>query len=322
MTIIRQILVFIIILLNFFPVHIFAYNDIKDNSSFQVFLYMEKYTFNFNESILLHINIKNKSGIKKSFKIYDTDYTSFRPVVYDMNGREADTLVDYRLKNKTAVEAIKDSNSRIIELSHNETFCHSIDLKNIYKIEPEKEYRLKALFFQDAENQTAIISDNQLNFKTLRDLNVTSNSGISRILKFSSPSRGLSPFEVVLLFLRAEKDRNWDNYFKYIDIDKFIKAYPDYVKIYNQAIKKNDIEQKEKIVIEFVNFLKEERSDYILSYEVQNELKSSQSISYVDAFVKRFAARNPVFYKYRYSLEKYENLWLITDVEVTVAKRQ
>jgi hypothetical protein len=322
MTILRYIPVFIIIFFNFIPDIVFAQNEAKGNTLFEVYLYMEKYIFADNESMLLYINIKNKSGSKKSFKIYDADYTTFRPVVYDMNGKEADSSVEYRLKNLTLLQAIKDSTSRIIELSQNETFTHTIDLGNIYKIIPEREYRVKALFSSDVENQDFIVSYNQLTFKTIKAFNETSKSGISRLPKFSSPVRGLAPFEVVMLFLKAEKDRNWDNYFKYLDIEKFIKAYPDYVKIYNQASKKNDIERKEKIVIEFVNFLKVERSDYIINYEVQNELKSSERNSYVEALVKRFAAGNPVYYRYRYSLERYENLWLITDVEVTVAKGQ
>jgi hypothetical protein len=321
MTILRLIAIFTI-LLNFLHFDVFAQNEIKWNASFEIYLYMEKYTFADNEPIMLYINIKNKSLTKNSFKIYDADYTSFRPVVYDMDGKEAETLVEYRLKNNTLAETVKDSAFRVIELSQNETFTHTIDLASIYKIIPEKEYRIKALFSSNAENQASAISYNQLTMKIVKSVNEAGQSGISRIAKFSSPARSLSAFEVVMLFLKAEKDRNWDNYFKYIDIEKFIKAYPDYVKIYNQAVKKNDFEQKEKIIIDFVNFLKIQRSDYIVNYDVQNELKSSDKSSYVYALVKRFAAGNPVYYRYRYSLEKYENLWLITDVEVTVSKGQ
>ncbi len=300
----------------------FAQNETGTGISFEVCLYMEKYTFTDNEPMLLYINIRNKSGLKKSFKIYDADYTSFRPVVYDMNGREAETSVEYRLKNKSVSEVIKKSGSRIIELSGNEIFTYTIDLAGIYRIIPEKEYRVKAFFSPNADNESAALSSNQLKFNIVKRSGGAAESGISRIAKFSSPARSLSPFEVVMLFLKAEKDRNWENYFKYLDIDKYIKAYPDYVKIYNQAIRINDIERKEKIILEFVNFLKAQRSDYIINYEVHSELKGSESSSYVEAIVKRFAAGNPAYYKYRYSLEKYENLWLITDVQVTVSKGQ
>ena len=320
MAIIRFAIILIIFVLNYLMLPAFSFNDNESNSALDVFLYMEKYTFDDNEPVKLCINIRNKSSNKKSIKIFDTDYTSFRPVVYDMNGREADTLIDYRLKNKSISDAVKNSSSRIIELSSNETISHSIDLKKVYRIDIDKEYRVKAFFSPDVETQNSIVSGNQLSFKTVKALNGITKSGVSRNLKFISPARELSPFEVVLLFLRAERDRNWENYFKYVDAEKYIKAYPDFVKIYDQAIEKNDLEQKDKIIVEFVNYLRKERSDYILSYDIQNELQSSENNSYVEVFVKRFAARNPSFYKYRYSLEKYKNLWLITDVEVTVAK--
>ena len=322
MSITRLAIILIIFIFNCFTFPVFSLSDAEDNAPFDVLLFMEKYTFDSNEPVSLCINVKNRSLNKRSIKIFDNVYTSFRPVVYDMNGREADTLIDYRLKNKSLSEAIKNSNSRIIELSSNESFSHSVDLKKIYKIDTNKDYRVKVLFAPDIENQNAVMSANQLTFKTIKAVNGISKSAISRNLKFTSPARELSPFEVVLLFLRAEKDRNWDNYFKYIDTEKFINAYPDYVKIYDQAIQKNDVEEKDKILLEFVNYLRKERSDYILSFDIQNELLGSENNSYVDVIIKRFAARNPNFYKYRYSLEKYKNLWLITDVEVTVAKGQ
>ncbi|MBN2403102.1 MAG: hypothetical protein JXN64_11970 [Spirochaetes bacterium] len=225
------------------------------------------------------------------------------------------------MKNKSISETIKNSGSRVINLAQNEAFSHSIDIKNIYRIEPEREYRVKVLFSPDAEDQNIHVSTNQLTFIMLQSGD-TGKSGISRISSFTSPARELTPLEIVLLFLKAEKDRNWDNYFKYMDIEKYIKAYPDYVKIYDQAVTADNIEKKENIVIEFVNFLKKERSDYIISYLVQNELKSSENNSYVEVLVKRFAVRSPVYYNYRYLLEKYDNLWLITDVQVTVAKGQ
>ena len=105
-------------------------------------------------------------------------------------------------------------------------------------------------------------------------------------------------------------------------IDSYINAYPDYVKIYNEAIKNNDIKKKENIIHEFVNFLKEKRSDYIIDYKVLDQLKQSENDFFVHALVKRFGAGLPFMYKYKYSLEKYENFWIITDVHATVVKGQ
>ena len=178
------------------------------------------------------------------------------------------------------------------------------------------------MFSPDAADLNAIVSENLITFNILKFSSDIKKSGISRIKRFTSPARDFSPSEIVLLFLKAEKDRNWNNYFKYMDIEKYINAYPDYVRVFNEADKKNDIEQKEKIILDFADFLKEERNDYIISYQVQKELQKNENTSYVEAQVTRSSAGNPFKYKYRYSLEKYENLWIITYVEVTVSKRQ
>jgi hypothetical protein len=216
---------------------------------------------------------------------------------------------------------IFSSNSRVIDIARNESFTYTVDLKNLYKLEPE-EYRVKVMFSPEADERNSIQSDNQLTFRVAKAVGVYKKSGIARINRFAMTSRGVSPAEVITLFLKAEKERNWDNYFKYLDMEKFINAYPEYVRIYNEAVRKNDLEEKEKIIIEFANFLKEEKSDYIISYQVQRELKRTEEESYVEAMVTRFSARSPFSYKYRYSLEKFDNLWLITDVEVTVFKGQ
>jgi hypothetical protein len=84
----------------------------------------------------------------------------------------------------------------------------------------------------------------------------------------------------------------------------------------------NDIEGKEKIILQFVNFLKEKRSDYIISYKILDELMRTKDNYYVEALVKRFGDVDPSTYRYKYSLEKYENLWIITNLEATVVKRQ
>lgn len=296
-----------------------AFSMTADNRDFKVFLVLDKLAFEENEKILLHINIKNIADNIREFKIYDTVYTSFRPVVYDTDGRELENIVPYRLKNRNISDVIKDADTRIIRLSDNETFSYTVDLKKLYKIDNKGNYRIKAFFSPDAADSFSLISDNQLNFKVLKKSDVM-YSGIAKIRRFVSPERALSASEVISLFLKAEKENNWDNYFKYIDVEKYINAYPDYVRIYKQAVKDNNIEEKEKIILEFVNFLKEKRTDYIISYRVLDEFVNKNDDYYVEALVKRFGPDNPFIYRYKYSLEKFKNIWIITDIEATVVK--
>ena len=45
-----------------------------------------------------------------------------------------------------------------------------------------------------------------------------------------------------------------------------------------------------------------------------------RNIAYVYARVRRFEVRIPSIYRYKYTLEKFRDFWLITDVEATVMK--
>lgn len=317
-----SIILIFLLSLSFLPVFVQAEDDLRSSRKpFKVYINFERLSFEESEPVMLYISIKNNSNVNQSFKIFDVEYTTFRPVVYDMDGREPETLVEHRLKGLKSEEILGDRKPRVIELSGNDIFSYTVDLKTLYNIEPEREYRVKALFYPDALTSEPVICENQLNFMIMQYSGIDS-SGIARIRRYISPERELSPSEVVLLFLKAEKDRNWDNYFKYIDIESYINAYPDYVRVYNEAVRNNDLEKKERIILEFVDFLKKERSDYIISYKILNELMRTRDNYYVEALVNRFGAVDPFTYRYKYSLEKFENFWIIKDLEATVVKRQ
>lgn len=280
-------------------------------SPFRLFLYMDRSTFTEDDPVLLHMIVRNFSDRKEYFVVYDELYTTYRPVVYTAMGREAELIVDYRLKNLSIDEVIKDRYPRIVELMPNETFVYSVNLKKLYTLEKENEYRVKGFFDPDIKNPGTIAGGNTLTFKITRSPDFTPRSGVVRV------SREVSPSEVVLLALTAEKERNWNNFFKYIKTENLINAYPEYVRLYNSA----DEIEKLKILEDFNKFLTRKRTDYIKEFSVLDEMiLSDKNIAYVDVRVRRYGPRLPFVYRYRYTLEKFQRLWLIIDVDATVVK--
>jgi hypothetical protein len=76
-----------------------------------------------------------------------------------------------------------------------------------------------------------------------------------------------------------------------------------------------------KIEEEFIRFLSRDRKDYILDFKILDEnIVRDRNIAYVDARVRRFEVRIPSIYQYKYTLEKFRDFWLITEVEATVMK--
>ncbi len=313
MAIVRCIIINVFLLLVIFGSSrpLFSYARENTQDVFRVYLYMDKLSFREDEPVVLHICVKNYSGQRESLVVYDAQYTTFRPIVYD-NGKEAEIIVPYRLMNRKMNKVLKSSRARIIELSRNETFQYSVDLRNIYKIEADKEYRVKANFFRDAKGEAALSSENILTFRIYRPTGPIGRSAVKR------RTRSISPSEVVLLFLNAEKSSKWDNYFKYIRLESYIDAYPDYVRIYKKA----DEIKKAAIIDDFIKFLKKKRIDYIIDFEVLDPLMRGRTTAYVDAEVKRYGPRYPFIYKYRYTLERFRSFWVITDVEASVIKGQ
>ena len=177
----------------------------------------------------------------------------------------------------------------------------------------DTEYRVKVLFFPDIEEQNLIPSDNTLNFTIQQSDIFDKKSSIPK------EERHISPSEIVLLMLHAEKSKKWDDYFKYLKIESFISAYPAYVRTYKIA----EETKKLKIIEDFKKFLKKDRNDYILEYKILNQsLLDDNNYAYVDTLVKRYGIRIPYTYIYRYTLEKYKNFWVITDVQANVIKGQ
>ncbi len=287
------------------------------SGDFLVYLRLDKEKYYENEDIVLKMCIRNRSVGIISFTVFEDnrrdlpDYTTFQPVVFDNFGREAEIIIPYRMKNLKAEQVVKRMKKRIIELAPGEEFIHSVNLRNVYDLIPEKKYRVRGYFFKNFSENSIIKSNNVLYFRTAGRKKEPPRYLAKRYIHEVSPS------EVVTLALNAERDKDPERMIKYFKVEKYINSYSDFVRKYNIA---DNIERK-IIINDFIKFLSRERDDYILNYRIlKDEIESSGKIAYVDVIVERYFPKRPYRYLYRYTLEKYKNLWLIIDLEATVKK--
>lgn len=298
-----------LLLLFLFQANVFSQDIGKD---INVIAHLDKLSFNDSERIILDISLQNISNAKVQINIYDHIYTSFQPIIFDSEGKEAEMLVEYKLKNTDINKVVKDIKARVIELYPNETFTYKVNLKDIYKIEPFKDYNVKVIFYADIAGNIKVYSKDSIKFGVCYTNNT--NKQIKKPVAVKDVS--VTPAETVTLMLIAESDNNWTNFLKYIKLNKYINAYPDYVEVYNQA----DDYQKVKVLDDFENYLKKKREDYLLEFKVLEQSGSIEDgAAYVDVLIKRFGPKTNFNYKYRYKLE-YDKRWLVTDIEVTLVK--
>ncbi len=308
-------------------------SDCRETYSFSVNLHLEKQKFHNSEDIMLNIQIKNVTDDEISFFIYDSpkrsdifdkargdnaDYTTFKPVVFDMKGRNAELIVPYIITARDSKETISWMKKREIKLAAGETFMHTQNLKRIYNFEPEKNYRLRLHFFpfigEEADENKIIVSSNELSFKVIND---------KAYIPFQAKDPGgvkLTPSEVVLLLLSAEKESKWERSLKYIDTDKFIHSYPDFSRKYDLA----DDYDKKIIEKDFIRFLINQRNDYLIDYRIINEeIDNTGLVSYVTVDAARNSMIRTQRMKYVYRLEKNSEgdyLWLVSGLEASITK--
>ncbi len=308
-------------------------SDCRETYTFSVNLHLEKQKFHNSEDIMLNIQIKNITDDEISFYIYDSpkrsdlfdkargdnaDYTTFKPVVFDMKGRNAELIVPYIINGKDSKETISWMKKREVKLAAGETFMHTQNLKRIYNFEADKNYRLRMHFFpfigDPADENKVIISSNELSFKVIND---------KAYMPFHAKDPGgvkLTASEVVILLLDAERERQWERSLKYIDIDKYIHSYPDFSRKYDLA----DDYDKKIIEKDFIRFLVNRGNDYLVDYKVVNEeIDSTGLVSYVTVDASRNSMISSQRMKYVYRLEKNSEtdyLWLVSGLEASITR--
>ncbi|MFW5770774.1 MAG: hypothetical protein ACOCX9_05005 [Spirochaetota bacterium] len=307
----RLLLIVGVILTSVHGVHLPAQDSFDVHDQLRLTLRVDKTSFYSDEQVELQLVVHNTSKLDASFVVYDKAYTTFQPVVYTDLGREASTMVDYRRMDKSMSEVVKNSGKRRITIKPSEKFVQTVNLRDLYTIETGQSYRVRGYFFPDAGSARAIASDNVLNIDIIPVQTVQKESGVKQV------KRSISPSEVVLLALSAEKNENWDLFRKYVDLDKYIQAFSRFARLYSQATEA----EKLKILEDFNTFIERDRVDYLVDFSILNEnIISEKGLAFVEVKVKRWGARYPFVYKYRYTLEEYRNFWLITNFDATVMK--
>ncbi len=297
----------------------------------RVFVNIDRRNFYSGEDVRLHVLIRNISRDNISFNVYDgsgrediyrisrgdnVDFTTFRPVVYDMEGRNAEVIVPYVVRSEKLADQLKWMNKRVIVLGPGETFSHTQSLNRIYRLEPEKEYRVKLNFFPylGEEKEGIVLSSNEVVFV---------HKFQKRYLEESvkpKESYGLVPSEIVVLLLNSELDGNWKRALKYVDIEKFIRSYPAFSKEYEVG----DDYDKRRIKMDFMRFLATNRKDSLIKFRVTGEeIDPSGTSAIVEVEALRKSVVSPDMFKYRYRLERKnisDPLWNVSGVEASVMK--
>jgi hypothetical protein len=104
-------------------------------SPFRVYVNTDRLTFTEGEPVEITAEIKNYSMKTASFNTYDVNYTTFQPVVYSMDGKEAETTVKYRMMDRTVQDVVAYIEPRRSLVGHDEKVVKRLNIRDYYNLE-------------------------------------------------------------------------------------------------------------------------------------------------------------------------------------------
>ena len=127
-----------------FSVH--GFSAVYEPDKLRVHIRMDKRFFYSDEDVTLQVCVTNVSERKNYFLVYDpagselSDYTTFQPLVYDLDGRDAEIIVPYKIESRGIGELVAGLDKRMVELAPGEMFIHTVNLKG--SVHPAPEHRV------------------------------------------------------------------------------------------------------------------------------------------------------------------------------------
>ncbi len=290
----------------------------------RVNLKLQSMTYKQTEPIYIDVSIKNFGN--EVIRIFPTnsDLKTFQFQITDEEDNNLSLKEDINLQEiksaKIRTENLVGDRVKEIIIHKNESFLKRFDLNQFYNFEEGKKYFVTVYFypnyFENKDNFQK--SENQAIFQV--DKNKIQKSNQNKFSESELSSSGLTPEEIMFLFLGAEFKKNWANYFKYINFPEFILGYTKYANEYT----KTDEAYKELVVDEFKKYLSESKQGVLTYYKVLSVDKLNSNMAKVYVHAEREQNRSVSKFEYQYILKKDDDkmrgFWKISSVVVRVKK--
>ncbi len=224
---------------------------------------IQQIRYNRNENIPVTVQVTNRGY--RPIRIYPSAIAgrTFRFLLLDREGREIEphTLpkTSAREKSDVAVVNLQGEEIKEIILAAGESFEKRLYLHDYYDLEPGREYRLSLYFYPDQRFNYFVRSTNTEKIYIEKAVAVGPPAALPSIGKAVPTAE-----EIVYLFLSAEVQQKWENYFKYLNLRKYIAAYNNFSVQYREA----DEQQKEFVLQKFADYLRKNPGDRLRRFRI------------------------------------------------------
>lgn len=281
-----------------------------------------------NETIALNCQIKNDGLYPVTIYLNNEILKNFTFVVRDSKGQSLPLKPELQkgrsreIKNESYYGdyTATDFNARAIVIQPGESIIRSFNLLDFIKLDGSNalsnSLTVMAYFYPNPEQSTQyyIPSNNEYSVYIDSSNNFKSNKYYAENSLALQELR-ISPKEVIYLMLTAEYEKNWLNFFKYIDLHEMIRDYPDHARQYIRA----PAGKKSMVIEDFKKYLMGTSHHQLVKFEVMSENVENKTATVkvkamreIDGFDRDFL--------YTYYLSAMDKLWQISGIESQLVK--
>ena len=279
----------------------------------------------------VYINVKFHNISKENFK-----FVLYENLFYHFDFRaKNDKNIDVNKNINYSVWKIKNENiskdyDKIITLGYNDSFIIKIDLTKWLDFNKSGYYFVSGDFIANPMldvtnriifNTTSISfyikpSEEDIVSGFLDEKTVINSKIIENKKEVSSE---IPPYIVMKNFIISEKDRTWDSYFKYINLDNYLKnSY--FSTSLSERYKYADAKERELLLEEFKEFLKD-----IIDYDIQKykiiETKIIDNKAEIIVYSEEKVYKEKFIKKFNSKTQQIEIKWITDPANTFIRKK-
>jgi hypothetical protein len=287
---------------------------------------LNKMYYKHGDEVILEFTVKNFGN--EPMRVFPTlvPLKSYQFLITDENDesvvpKENLFVEDTKLKRRNKVVNLVGDDVKEVIIHKGESFSRKINLSEYYEFQPGKKYYVTGFFYPNYWEDSSVslkTENNSIFVLESKKPELPSR----RPENLENKQNGLTPEEVIHLFLSAEMKKNWENYFKYLHLPEYIHAYPKFSKEY--ADSHSDHDYQVLVLEEFKKYLMDSVSGKLTYYKIVKREEPSTGLARVSVYVERELNRFPSKYEYIYTLKQNNDtlrgFWKISSVVVKVRR--
>jgi len=279
----------------------------------------------------VYVNVKFHNTGKEKFKfvLYKNLFYHFSFKAKNNKNIEVNNNINYnvwKIKN----ENINENYDKIIVLGYNDSYIIKIDLSKWLDFNQPGYYYVTGDFISNpmfGETNRIIFQTSGLSFyvkPTEKDIIsgfldektvITTNSFTNIKKNFSE----IPPYIVMKRFIIAEKDRDWGEYFKYINLDNYLKNSFFSISL-AERYKYADAKERDLLLDEFKEFLKNTIDYDIQEYKIV-QTKIVENKAEIIVFTKEKVYKEKFIKKFNPKTQQIEIKWITDPANTFIRKK-